>query len=290
MAREHEYKPLMGEEKNEDIQYVQRPLSLHTDKVNTRSYMLNLVLIVAIVISFSLNILQLGLYKLSVSPTPEDQTGAHRSKYAGLAEGDLNVFWNQSSAYTDPDDDVRDHLWDRLDIDSGLVAVPKSWAKEKGLPEGTTFPWNTDKSLYFVNAFHSMHCIKSVYQAFRDHRLNAPPTVPHMHVVHCLDQLLADTFCQADDTLRATNRSTPHATATQQFRQCRNFDALREWTLANPGCYRYGNRTFEDEQPSQLPRMRYCPEGSPELEKIRHYFGKGEDWKPEEDKKWSWFD
>lgn len=73
----------------------------------------------------------------------------------------MKVYWNQSGAYTDPDDDVRDHLWDQIDIDSGIVAVPKIWAKEKGLPEGTTFPWDTDKSLYFVNAYHSLHCLVS---------------------------------------------------------------------------------------------------------------------------------
>ncbi|XXH04034.1 hypothetical protein Hte_010445 [Hypoxylon texense] len=290
MARKQEYKPLMGEEKNDnDRDLKQSPLS-NADQYKTRLHIVNLALITTVIVSFSLNILQLSLYKLNISPSPVGETGTHRSKYAGLVEGDVKVFWNQSGAYTNPDDDVRDHLWDRLDIDSGIVAVPKSWAKEKGLPEGTTFPWDTNKSLYFVNAYHSLHCLKNVYRAFRDHRLNAPPTVSYAHVVHCLDQLLADTFCQADDTLRVTNRSTPHVTASQQFRQCRNFDALQEWTLAHPGCYRYGNHTLEDAQPSQLPRMRFCPEGTPELEKVRAYFGKGEDWKPAEEKKWSWFD
>ncbi|KAI6090600.1 hypothetical protein F4821DRAFT_20904 [Hypoxylon rubiginosum] len=289
MARKHEYKPLIGEEKS-DIQNLESPCSSSADKDNTRSYILNLILIIAVVISFSLNIVQLGLYKLNLHSVHEDGTGTRRSIYAGLLEGDVKVYWNQSGAYTDPDDDVRDHLWDQIDIDSGIVAVPKIWAKEKGLPEGTTFPWDTDKSLYFVNAYHSLHCLKNVYRAFRDHRMGAPPTVSHAHVIHCLDQLLADTFCQADDTLRVTNRSTPHVTAFQQHRQCRSFDALQEWTLAHPGCYRYGNHTLEDAQPSQLPRMRFCPEGSPELEKVRAYFGKGEDWKPAEEKKWSWFD
>ncbi|KAI1767160.1 hypothetical protein GGR53DRAFT_145534 [Hypoxylon sp. FL1150] len=290
MARKHEYKPLTGEETCEDVQNLEIPRSLSAPRDNTRSCILNLILIIAVIISFSLNIVQLSLYKLNLRPTSEGETGTHRSKYAELLEGNVKVYWNQSGAYTDPDDGVRDHLWDRIDIDSGIVAVSKTWAKEKGLPEGTTFPWDTDKSLYFVNAYHNLHCLKNVYRAFRDHRLKAPATVSHAHVIHCLDQLLADTFCQADDTLRVTNRSTPHVTGFQQYRQCRSFDALQEWTLAHPGCYRYGNHTLEDAQPSQLPRMRFCPEGSPELEKVRAYFGKGEDWKPAEEKKWSWFD
>ncbi|KAI0179382.1 hypothetical protein GGR52DRAFT_570269 [Hypoxylon sp. FL1284] len=291
MARKHEYKPLMGEEeKNESTQDLKLPSSSHPNKDSRISWIFNLILIIVLIISFSLNILQLSLYSRSNSPATEDETGTRPSKYAGLADGDVRTYWNQSGPYTDPDDDARDHLWDRLDIDSGIVAVPKEWAKEKGLPEGTTFPWDTNKSLYFVNAYHSLHCLKNVYRAFRDHRLNEPPTVPYAHVVHCLDQLLADTFCHADDTLRVTNRSTPHNTAVNQFRQCRSWDALQDWTLAHPGCYRYGNHTLEDAQPSQIPRMRFCPEGSPELEKVRAYFGKGQDWKPAEEKKWSWFD
>ncbi|KAI1084208.1 hypothetical protein F5B20DRAFT_576348 [Whalleya microplaca] len=290
MTRKHEYKPLTGKESTEDIEHLESSHNPNTKTDNTRLSRFNLVLILLIILSITLNILQFSVFTLSVSPNTKNDNWTLRSKYAGLKEGDVEVFWNQSSGYTDTDDDVRDHLWDRLDIDSGIVAVPKLWAKEKGLSEGTTFPWDTDKSLYFVNAYHSLHCLKNVYRAFRDYRLSLPPSIEPAHVIHCLDQMLADTFCQADDTLRVTNRSTPHVTASQQFRKCRSWDALQEWTLAHPGCYRYGNHTLEDNQPSQLPRMRFCPEGSPELERVREYFRKGKDWRPADEKKWSWFD
>lgn len=81
MAKIHEYKLLVDEEKIEDIQDLERPHSLKTEKYNSRLYILNLALIVAVILSFSLNILQLSLYKLNLSPTSEDQTGTYRSKY-----------------------------------------------------------------------------------------------------------------------------------------------------------------------------------------------------------------
>ncbi|KAI2602613.1 hypothetical protein GGR54DRAFT_623635 [Hypoxylon sp. NC1633] len=288
MSEKHEYKPLMGEA-GEDIQDLESTQSTTSSSNSTRSYWFNLAFTIICVVSVSLNIVQFNLYKTLVSPTTKDETWISPSTYARL-EGERTVYWEQWGPYSSHDDDARDHLWDSLDIDSGLVAVDKSWAKEKGLPEGTTFPWDSDKALYFVNAYHNQHCLKTLYQAFREIRLDLPRTVEIPHANHCLDQLLADTFCTADDTLRVTNRSTPHTTGAYQYRQCRNWDALRQWTLDHPGCYRYGNKTQEDDQPSQVPRMRYCPEGSPELERVREYFGKGKDWKPAEEKKYSWFD
>jgi hypothetical protein len=110
------------------------------------------------------------------------------------------------------------------------------------------------------------------------------------HIIHCLDQIRADIECSADDTLRVTTPDRNKTTAVGQIRQCRSFNELKAWTLAHPGCYRFGNSTFEDAQESQLPRKRYCLEGSPELDKVRAYFGKGKDWTPANDKVWSWFD
>lgn len=95
---------------------------------------------------------------------PDDYEDIHLLFFwlsARLEDDTVEVFWNQSGKYANPDDDARDHLWDELDIDSGVVAVPKTWAREKGLPEATTFPWDTDKALYFVNAYHSVHCLVS---------------------------------------------------------------------------------------------------------------------------------
>ncbi|KAI1656809.1 hypothetical protein F4813DRAFT_112011 [Daldinia decipiens] len=290
MSEKHEYKPLMGEDISEEIQGLENQHPTNTAKVTKRSNRFNLVLIILIALSLSLNILQISLYKVLLSHNARCESGTWRTKYAGLKEGEIDVFWNQKGAYTDPDDDVRDRLWDSLDFDPGVVAVPKLWAVEKGLDEGATFPWDSSKSLYFVNAYHSLHCIKQVYRAFRDYRMGNPPSISNGHVVHCLDQLLADIKCQADDTLRATNVSTPHNSAVYQTHKCRNWDALEKWTQTYPSCYRYGNGTFEDNQPSQLPRFRFCQEGTPELEKARKYFGKGEDWKPIEEKKFSWFD
>ncbi|KAF4629004.1 hypothetical protein G7Y89_g9151 [Cudoniella acicularis] len=98
-----------------------------------------------------------------------------------------------------------------------------------------------------------------------------PQSLPHHHKVHCLDKLVFDVKCNADDTLRLLS-----------------WDALQKWTLENAGCYRYGDPNIEDHAKSQIPRYRFCPENSEDLEYVREYFGKGKDWKPYEEKAWSW--
>lgn len=117
-----------------------------------------------------------------------------------------------------------------------------------------------------------------------------PQSLMPEHIIHCLDQLRADVTCHADDTLRTTTPDMRPVTGDNQVRSCRNWQALEAWTLAHPGCYRYGDPSVEDIKTTQIPRMRYCPEGTPELEVIREYFNQTADRKPAEEKVWSWFD
>ena len=55
------------------------------------------------------------------------------------------------------------------------------------------------------------------------------------HDMHCFDALREHVMCQADDTLLWTSG---HGTAgVNQTRQCRDWDALRDWATKNTACY-----------------------------------------------------
>jgi len=243
------------------------------------------------IILYSILLLSLILNLLQVISQPffvdRIQCG---SPYAGLRENELQVEWQQKSIYTDTNLTARDHVWDEINHDIGIVAVPKTWVVEKGLPMGSTFPWNESKALYVINAYHQLHCLKLIYRTFMDYREGRPPHETQHHIIHCLDQIYADIRCTADDTLRVTAPNRFSTTAVGQVRSCRNWDALEQWARDNAGCFRYGNAFLENKKPSQIARLRFCPEGSPELETIREYFGKGKDWKPYEEPRWSWFE
>jgi hypothetical protein len=74
---------------------------------------------------------------------------------------ELKVKWTQPSVLTSDNETERDHAWDSISYDNGIVAVPKEWAGEKGLPIGSTFPWDTSKAIYLVNGYHNLHCLVS---------------------------------------------------------------------------------------------------------------------------------
>lgn len=123
-----------------------------------------------------------------------------------------------------------------------------------------------------------------------EYREDRAQSLEYHHITHCLDQLRADVQCTADDTLRVTTPDMRPVTGEGQVRSCRSWDALQAWTLENQGCYRYGNPSVEDVKQSQIPRMRYCRDGTPDMDRVRDYFGKGKDWRPTDENVWSWFD
>lgn len=115
-------------------------------------------------ISIALNLLQgavLLLVTSHVLRSPRD-TDVTVSKFAMLKDDSTHVAWDQSSIYTSANYTEADLAWDAINHDSGIVAVPKDWATAKGLPLGSTFPWDNSKSIYFVNAYHGLHCLVSL--------------------------------------------------------------------------------------------------------------------------------
>ena len=73
--------------------------------------------------------------------------------------GSTTIEWSQHSIYTTGNQTEQDKAWDAISIDAGVVAVDKSWALENGLPLGFDFPWDRNRSVYLVNAYHNLHCL-----------------------------------------------------------------------------------------------------------------------------------
>ena len=63
-------------------------------------------------------------------------------------------------------------------------------------------------------------------------------------------------------------RETP--TGGGQVRQCRDWRELEDWARENTACWKYVNST--DPTMDQLERFKYCPNGSPYLEKAREKY------------------
>ena len=49
--------------------------------------------------------------------------------------------------------------WEALSYDLGSVAIDYEEAEALRLPRAQPFPWDYSKGLYFLNAYHSLHCL-----------------------------------------------------------------------------------------------------------------------------------
>jgi hypothetical protein len=93
---------------------------------------------------------------------------------------------------------------------------------------------------------------------------------PYDHSMHCIEALLQDTMCFADDTPCFTSFDNPGHPGVGQARLCRDWKKLEAYAKEHTSCWR-------DIQPTEkidtLLRYRYCPPGSPYNERIHSIFG-----------------
>jgi hypothetical protein len=79
---------------------------------------------------------------------------------AGLVY-DTAALLESHTPYTDHNDTLRDQMWLDMDLDAGMVALDDADTARWGLPEGQRFPWDNSKSIYLLQAHHSLHCAVS---------------------------------------------------------------------------------------------------------------------------------
>lgn len=197
------------------------------------------------------------------------------SPYASL-EPTLQVPFEWSTEYADPNMTAAGALWDAIDFDVGFVALDNEWTAAHDLMPAQPFPWDKTKGMYVLNGFHALHCLKNIHRAVREYEQGLPQSLSLMHITHCLDSLRGDILCQADDTPRYTTITKSPESAVGQLRQCRDWGALERWAEERTSCYHY--ISHEADFINQFERFKYCPKDSPYWPALRKHFGKPDDW------------
>lgn len=64
-------------------------------------------------------------------------------------------FWHRNA--TDGGD--MDAAWDAIDTGPMAVALHDDYAKEHGLSFTSRFPWDTERSVYYLKGYHDLHCL-----------------------------------------------------------------------------------------------------------------------------------
>jgi len=216
-----------------------------------------------IVFSVTLNVV------LAYLLTKEKARCKSETKFAGLSY-DTSSPIVRSTEFSTENYLESSKQWDALNFDIGVVALDKEYAKSKALHASQSFPWDTSKGIYFINAFHSLHCAKTLHISLLEFQLGKPQTYPFLHVMHCLDALRVEIICNADDTPRYTTTDHDTVSGIDQERKCRDWGKLERWALEHDACYHYFNHSSNNIV-DQRQRYLFCQPDSPYTGKVEKY-------------------
>ena len=89
----------------------------------------------------------------NLSPT------AHLPREVGVTDLSLDRI-----GYDSKNDTHLDEVWEAIDINDGVLAIPDDWAAQYNLAPTQRFPWDHSKGIYTLTAFHDLHCLVSTHR------------------------------------------------------------------------------------------------------------------------------
>ncbi|KAH7072347.1 hypothetical protein FB567DRAFT_554024 [Paraphoma chrysanthemicola] len=229
---------------------------------NTRSFVLYLSIML---LSFSANILLImENAKMRVA-----QNGV-KTAFSGLtfskstAYHAMTDFWNPNVS-----ENVMNAAWDSIDTNPIAVALDDKYVEVAGLPPTTRFPWDTERSVYYLKGIHDLHCLKLIRKAIVSKHKGENQTFSLHHIYHCLDGLRQDIMCMADDTPMPS--PSDHHVGDGQIRQCRDWSQMIDWALEpkRNACYKWDDYR---EATNTLELFAHCPPDSPYYDFQQAYF------------------
>jgi hypothetical protein len=66
----------------------------------------------------------------------------------------MTDYWDPNATDTD-----MEAAWDAIDTGPMAVALLDDYARRIGLPPSTRFPWDTERSVYYLKGLHDLHCL-----------------------------------------------------------------------------------------------------------------------------------
>ncbi|PVH96853.1 hypothetical protein DM02DRAFT_658853 [Periconia macrospinosa] len=91
-----------------------------------------------------------------------------------------------------------------------------------------------EEGQYCVSVFHQLHCLDMLRRGYYAATARPPPrpshALPSAHMQHCFDYIRQALICAADQTLEERDNSVGGVKGWGTTHQCRNFEALKEWT------------------------------------------------------------
>ncbi|OAL03443.1 hypothetical protein IQ06DRAFT_107597 [Phaeosphaeriaceae sp. SRC1lsM3a] len=233
---------------------------------NTRSFVLFLCLIL---LSLSANVL-LVMDNAKLRIAGDSARNSAKTRFSGLTFDSPTPYhsetkyWNRNAT-----DGEIDAAWDSIDTGPMAVALHDDYVKKAGLSPTSRFPWDTERSVYYLKGYHDLHCLKLIRKAITSKHNGDDRNFSLTHIYHCLDGLRQDIMCMADDTPMPA--PALHHVGDGQIRKCRNWNQMLEWALEpeRHACFKWDDYR---EATNTLELFAYCPPESPYRDFQQAYF------------------
>lgn len=66
----------------------------------------------------------------------------------------MTEYWHPNAS-----DGDMEAAWDAIETNPLAIALDNSFAKRVKLEPSTQFPWDTERSIYYVKGIHDLHCL-----------------------------------------------------------------------------------------------------------------------------------
>ncbi|KAF1946910.1 hypothetical protein EJ02DRAFT_499741 [Clathrospora elynae] len=269
MERPPAYQPVCLDEEDDVLAELEEKDDIAWDFKSTEIIPTNTL---SFVIYLSILLLSLSANILLVMDNAKLRIARHTNehKFSGL-KFDTAIPYHAMTEYWNPNasDSDMEAAWDAIDTNAMAVALDDAFAESVGLPPSTQFPWDTERSIYYVKGIHDLHCLKLIRKAIVSKHNGNDLIFSLNHIYHCLDGIRQDIMCTADDTPMPA--PIAHQAGDGQIRQCRDWDKLVAWARRpdQHACY-----DFDDyrEATNTLELFAFCPPDSPYREFQQAYF------------------
>ncbi|KAL9055021.1 MAG: hypothetical protein Q9162_003786 [Coniocarpon cinnabarinum] len=182
---EAESKPLRGPGINssDDFQWLRQESVPRSSKVLRSCIVVLLVVILILTHAFT--------YKLALDQRPVVSTTIDKGRLPTLPDLPVSYgFYEGKSVYGgDDDQNATDAVWNAFDDSHGMIAVEEAWAMRNGWAEAKRHPFERNKMVYLVEAYHQIHCLKMIRQALRASLEGKNDVESVHHSWHCFDAL-----------------------------------------------------------------------------------------------------
>ena len=194
MERPPKYQPVSADEEEEILRQLEEEKdgvawnnnSTEIIPTNTRSFVAFMSLLL---LSLSANVLLvMDNAKLRISTR-----SAGKTPYSGLSF-DTPVTYEPISPFWNPNISTQemDAAWDAIDTSPMAVALNDDFTRKVGLPPSGPFPWDTERSIYYLKGIHDLHCVKYIRKAITVKHNGGNQTFDFHHINHCLNGLRQD--------------------------------------------------------------------------------------------------